>query len=112
MPFLKNDGTVVTNLNVTSDKDYDYNLALHNSYGLAVQLSYLNSAGLTATAELQASNDTLNWVTIPNTLVNITADGSTIWDVSNSAFKILRVHVVISAGSVDLQLTYNSLNLA
>jgi hypothetical protein len=85
MPFLKNDGTVVTALGVAADKDFDYNLALHNSYGLSVQLAYTNSAGLTATAELQASNDEVSWVTIPNTLVNITADGSTMWDVSNSA---------------------------
>lgn len=112
MPFLKNDGTVVTDLAVATNKDYDYNLALYNSYGLSVQLAYTNSAGLTATAELQASNDGVHWVTIPSTSVSISADGSTIWDVSNSAFKILRVHVAISAGVVDLQLTYNSLNLA
>lgn len=112
MPFLKNDGTVVTDLAVAANKDYDYNLASYNSYGLSVQLAYTNSAGLTATAELQASNDGVNWATISNTLVNISADGSTLWDVSNSAFKILRVHAVISAGVVDLQLTYNSLNLA
>jgi hypothetical protein len=111
MPFLKNDGLVITDVGVAANKDYDYNLALHNSYGLSLQLSYTNSAGLTATAELQASNDEVNWVTIPSTLVSISADGSTIWDVSNSAFKVVRIHVVVSAGTVDLQVTYNSLNL-
>lgn len=112
MPFLKNDGTVVTDIGVATSKNYDYNLAGHNSYGLSVQLAYSNSVGLTATAELQVSNDGTNFVPITGTLVNITTNGSTIWDVSNSAFKILRVAFVRSAGSVNLVLTYNSLNLA
>jgi hypothetical protein len=112
MPFLKNDGTVVTALAVAADQDFDYNLAEHNSYGLSVHLVYANSAGLTASAELHASNDGVNFVVIPNTIVTITADGNTMWDVSNSAFKIVRVHVVVSAGTVDLTLAYNSLNLA
>jgi hypothetical protein len=112
MPFLKNDGTVVTDLAVVADKDYDYNLASHNSYGLSVQIAYTNSVGLTASAEIHVSNDGVNFVVVPDTLVSITADGSTMWDLSNSAFKIVRVRVVVSAGSVDLQVTYNSLNLA
>ena len=112
MPFLKNDGTVVTNLNVAADKDYDYNLAEHNSYGLSIQLAYTNSATLTASAEIHVSNDGVNFVVVPSTLVTITVDGSSMWDLSNSAFKIVRLHVVVSAGTVDLKVTYNSLNLA
>jgi len=112
MPVLKNDGTVVSTLSVSTSKDFDYNLALHNSYGLSIQLVYSNAAGLTATAELHASNDGINFVVIPNTLVNLTTNGSTMWDVSNSAFKIVRVHYVRTAGTVDLTLTYNSLNFA
>jgi hypothetical protein len=112
MPFLKNDGTVVTDLVVAANKDYDYNLAEHNSYGLSIQLAYTNSAGLTASAEVHVSNDGVNFVVIPNTIVTITSDGSSMWDLTNSAFKIVRIHVVVSAGTVDLQLTYNSLNLA
>jgi len=112
MPFLKNDGTVVTALGVAAARNFDYNLAGHNSYGLAIQLAYTNSAGLTAVADIQVSNDGISFVTIPNTAVTITANGSTIWDLSNSAFKIARVHFTCSAGSVDLTVTYNSLNLA
>jgi hypothetical protein len=112
MPFLKNDGTVVTDIAVATNKDYDYNLAEHNSYGLSVQLSYANNVGINATAELHASNDGVNWVVIPMTIVTITADGSTLWDVSNSAFKIIRVSFVRTAGTVDLTITYNSLNLS
>jgi hypothetical protein len=112
MPFLKNDGTVVTDLAVAASKNYDYNLALHNSYGLSIQLIYSNQVAINATASIQVSNDGDNWTDIPNTAVTITANGSTIWDLSNSAFKIVRVHFVRTAGTVNLKLIYNSLNLA
>jgi len=112
MPFLKNDGTVVTDLGVAITKNYDYNLALHNSYGLSIQLVYSNQAAINATANIQVSNDGINWTDVASTSVTITANGNTIWDLSNSAFKIVRVHFVRVAGTVDLQLIYNSLNLA
>lgn len=112
MPFLKNDGTVVTDLAVATSKDYDYNLALHNSYGLSIQLVYSNQTSLNAVISIQVSNNGINFTDVPNTAVTITANGSTVWDLSNSAFKIVRVHYVRTAGTVDLTLTYNSLNLA
>lgn len=112
MPVLKNDGTVVVNTSVSTSKNYDYNLALHNSYGLSIQLAYTNTSSINSTASLQASNDEVHFVDIPSTLVTISGNGSTIWDVSNSAFKTLRVVYTRTAGTADLTLTYNSLNFA
>lgn len=116
MPYQKIDGTVVTLTNVATSQTSDYNLHNVNSqtktaYGLSVQIVYSNGGAFDWNLKLQSSNDGVNFVDIPSTTVNITANGSTLYDVGNPNYRVLRVTATRTSGTITLVLTYNAVNL-
>lgn len=117
MPFQKIDGTVVTLTDVTTLQNTDYDL--HNvnnqsktAYGLSCQVVYTSGGAFDWTLKLQGSNDGVNFADIAGSSVNVTANGTHLYDVGNPNYKILRVVATPTSGTVTFVLTYNAVNLS
>lgn len=116
MPYQKIDGTTVTSTSVAISQTYDYNLHNVNSqtktaFGLSVQIVYSSGGAFNWDLKLQSSNDGTNFVDIPSSTVNITANGSTLYDVGTPNYRFLRVVATRTSGTITLVLTYNAVNL-
>lgn len=116
MPYQKIDGTTVTSTSVATSQTYDYNLHNVNSqtktaFGLSVQIVYSSGGAFNWDLKVQSSNDGTNFVDIPSSTVNITANGSTLYDVGNPNYRVLRVTATRTSGTITLVLTYNAVNL-
>lgn len=115
MPYQKIDGTVTTLTAISASQNVDYNL--HNvnaqtkaAYGLSVQVAYSSGGAFSWTIEAQCSNDGVNFSSIPGTLVTISANDNTIYDLGHPNYKILRIATVRTSGTVTFTLTYNAVN--
>lgn len=109
--FQKYDGTQVDYPGLTSSVNYDYNLT--NLYGASVQAVYtkIGVPALSFVIQLQCSNDGENWFDLSGKTVSISATGSILWDLGVTTYRILRVKVTATSGTMDLSLIFNGINL-
>lgn len=80
------------------------------AFGISVQANYDFDAATTMDLSLEASNDNANWATVTSTLVTVTADGMTMWDVGYPNYKYLRV-VMTPDDTATVTLIINAVNL-
>lgn len=114
MPFQTVDQTQITYTALSDDTDYIYNLQYtangSQAYGLSLQAVYVNTDTIDSTIQLQASNNGVDFDDISGLTVDISEDGSTLWDLGTPNFHYLRVHTTFVSGSMDLTLKFHAVN--
>lgn len=76
-----------------------FNISAYDS--VSIQLNYTVSAADIVLA-LYESNDEVNLVAISGKTVEVTASGTTIWDISSPSSTYLAIQATATSGSLDL----------
>ncbi len=83
---------------VDLDSDQSAIQQLEQIYAYSVEATIASGGAITGTLSLQASNDKVNWVEIQNSAFVISSAGSTLWNITSSNYKWLKV-VWVDSGS-------------
>lgn len=115
MPFHNVDSTSTTLTALVVTTSYDYNLTRSPStnpiHGLSVQVVY-PAGTFSFTISLQCSNDGTNFADIASTSTAIVnSAGNTMYDLGTPNYKILRVLLTRTSGTLTATLNFNGNNL-
>lgn len=73
----------------------------------SVQLSWDTGSSVDMNISLQISNDKVSWITIPDSVINITdISGAHMWDIVSGA-QFVRVSIEVTAGNANFTCNFN-----
>lgn len=116
MPYQNVETSTITLPSFSTTTNQDYNLSrlanTNPAFGISIQATYTFGTATSVILKIQASNDGVNFADVSGSSVTVTATGVTIWDAGNPNYKIIRVNIVPTGGTVAVVLIANSVNLS
>lgn len=116
MPYqnVETSSTSVAAFSTTTNQDYNLGRLSNTNpaNGVSIQVIYTFLTATSAIIKLQASNDGTNFADISGSSVTVTVSGNTLWDVGTPHYKILRVVMTPTGGTISAVLVLNATNLS
>lgn len=84
-------------------------IALNNNSNVSIELHAMLNSGLSASVDIQGSNDGTNWFNVKSMTALLSGDDDIFWTMSQlDAIMYLRVNISISAGSAIFNIIYRA----